>query len=63
MVAADVNGDGRDDIVGAYDYGGGTMKMWDFISAGTAFSSVYKSYPGCSGCWTLGRSRMVARRI
>jgi hypothetical protein len=63
MVAADVNGDGKDDIVGIYDYGGGLMKMWTFISDGTDFAGAHRSYQGCSGCWQLSRSQMVAADV
>jgi hypothetical protein len=57
MVPADVNGDGKDDIVGIYGYGGGKMRMWSFISDGTSFSKSL-SY-SCGGCWDLSRSQMV----
>jgi hypothetical protein len=63
MVAADVNGDGKDDIVGIYNYGDGLMRMWSFISDGTNFSSVYQSYTGCGGCWDLSKSQMVAADV
>jgi hypothetical protein len=63
MVAADVNGDGKDDIVGIYDYGGGKMRMWSFISDGTDFSSVHRSYTGCGGCWELSRAQMLAADV
>ncbi|MEX0801439.1 MAG: S8 family serine peptidase [Dehalococcoidia bacterium] len=63
FVATDVNGDGKDDIVGAYDYGNGTMKMWNFISNGSTISSVYKSYNGCGGCWYLSKSQMFGGDI
>lgn len=58
FVATDVNRDGNDDLVGAYDYGGGTMKMWNFLSNGSSFPYVYRSYTGCSGCWQLSQSQM-----
>ncbi len=63
MLAADVNGDGKDDIVGVYDYGGGQMSMWSFISDGSSFSNVYRSYRGCPGCWQLANSQMVAADV
>ena len=63
VVAADVNRDGKTDIVGAYDYGGSRMGMWDFISNGTDFSTATRSYTGCSGCWDLSRTRMVAADV
>ncbi len=61
MLAADVNGDGRDDIVGVYDYGGGLMGMWNFVSDGTNFSTLFQSNSGCKGCWELSRSRILPR--
>ncbi|HLB26578.1 MAG TPA: FG-GAP-like repeat-containing protein [Dehalococcoidia bacterium] len=63
MLVADVNGDGKDDIVGVYDYGDGTMGMWNFISNGTSFATVRRSYTGCNGCWDLGQSRMLAADV
>jgi hypothetical protein len=63
LVAADVNGDGKDDIVGAYDYGNKLMKMWSFVSDGTFFSSVYRSYSGCTGCWNLSQAKMLAADV
>ena len=63
MVAADVDGDGDDDIVGIYDYGDGVMGMWNFISDGSSFSTVRPSSNGCPGCWELSRSQMVAANV
>jgi len=63
MLAADVNGDGKDDIVGVYDYGNGDMSMWNFISDGSTFSKVYRSYRGCPGCWQLGKSQIAAADV
>jgi thermitase len=63
FVATDVNGDGKDDLVGAYDSGGGLMKMWSFISNGSIISSVYTSYTGCGGCWNLNSSQMFGGDI
>ncbi|MDE8061637.1 VCBS repeat domain-containing M23 family metallopeptidase [Erysipelothrix rhusiopathiae] len=37
MVASDVNGDGKDDIVVMYDYGNGKMEIHSFISNGNKF--------------------------
>jgi hypothetical protein len=63
MRAADLNGDGRDDILGVYDYGAGLMGMWNFVSTGTSFSSVYRSYVGNAGAWELGRAHMLATNV
>jgi surface antigen len=56
FVAADVNGDNKDDVVGVYDTGSG-FNMWIFKSTGTAMSAskVYKS-----GSWNLAKSAFVA---
>ncbi len=59
MTTTDVNGDGKDDIVVAYDYGGGTMSLWNFVSNGAAFDPVKRAYSGCAGCWDLSHSQMV----
>ena len=63
MLAADVNGDGKDDVVGVYDYGSGDMSMWNFISDGSAFSKGYRSYRACSSCWQLGNSQIAAADV
>ena len=63
MVPADVNGDGKDEVVGVYDYGNGFIRMWNFLSDGNKFSTVQQSYRGCSGCWQLSRSRMLAADV
>ena len=63
MLAADVNGDGKDDIVGIYDYGDGVIGMWNFISDGTGFTAVRRSYSGCTDCWELSQSQMVVADV
>ena len=40
FVAGDFNGDGKDDVAAMYDYGDAQMKIHNFISSGSAFSSV-----------------------
>ena len=63
MVPADVNGDGKDDVVGVYDYGGGLIRMWNYLSDGNEFYTMEQSYRGCSGCWNLSQSRMLAADV
>jgi hypothetical protein len=37
MMAGDVNGDGKADIEVVYNYGGGVMRLWTYLSTGSAF--------------------------
>jgi hypothetical protein len=59
MLGADLNGDGKDDILGIYDYGDDTIGMWNYLSDGASFSTVQRSYRGCFGCWNLTGSQMM----
>lgn len=63
FVVADVNGDNKDDIVGAYDYGGGKMRAWNFVSDGQFFSTVTQAYNGCNSCWYLDRSQITSADV
>jgi hypothetical protein len=40
MVAGDFNNDGKDDLALVYDVGDGTMRIYRWLSSGTAFGSV-----------------------
>jgi len=62
MVPADVNGDGRDEVIGVYDYGG-SIRMWKFASDGNTFAAPTLTYRSCDGCWSLSQSRMLAADV
>jgi len=48
--AGDLNGDGKDDLAVAYDYGGLNLRMHAFLSTGTSFA-----YQGNNGWWGSDR--------
>jgi hypothetical protein len=59
-IRTDVNGDGRDDIVTFYDYGGARTKLWVFTakaSGGFTPTMQWDSEPG--GGFDLTRARLV----
>jgi len=51
----DFSGDGKTDIVGVYDYGNNTTKLWTFVSSGSAFAAPVLWYS--STTWDAQRSK------
>lgn len=49
MVSGDFNGDGTSDVAILYDYGGGTSRIWTFISNGTTMTPSIAWYSGPGG--------------
>lgn len=54
----DVNGDGRSDVVGFYNYGGSTTSGWAFLSNGSTFVP-WMMWISASGGFDPGRSRFL----
>jgi len=60
FVAGDFNGDGKDDVAAMYDYGDAQMKIHNFISSGSAFSSV-TAYNTGKGVFEAGNIQNLVR--
>jgi hypothetical protein len=58
FVTGDFNGDGRTDIAGFYDYGGGNMSVFDWSATATGFTHSFKWNSG-PGNWDMGRTTLV----
>jgi N-acetylmuramoyl-L-alanine amidase/FG-GAP-like repeat len=59
-IKGDFNGDGREDVVIAYDYGNSSTALWVFTSAGTTFNTPAVWWSTGQGNWDATRSQWVA---
>ena len=59
-VTGDFNGDGKEDVVVAYDYGGGTTKLWMFLSTGSAFSAPAVWWASGTGSFDSTKAQYIA---
>jgi hypothetical protein len=56
----DFNGDGREDIAGFYDYGGGLTRLWVWYGTASGFTAPAVAWESVAGGWNLSQSRFVA---
>jgi hypothetical protein len=59
FVSGDFNGDGKADLMAAYDYGSSWTKLLYFASSGSSFATS-TVWDGGKNNWTMSRSRFMA---
>ena len=60
FVAADLNGDGKTDVAGMYDYGDSTSKIWVWLSTGSSFATPTVWWESNPGSWNAQKAKMMA---
>lgn len=59
LVAGDVNGDGKTDLIAMYDYGDANASVFTFTSTGTSFNSPQQQWNSGPGNFAVANSQLL----